>query len=104
MCIRDRRVTVPVRNTGDYDTVETVQVYFRDVVASCTLPEKRLIGFRKVPLKSGELREVVFEFPTEAFSFVNTDLQRVTEPGEFELMVGKSSADITSKLRFSYTD
>lgn len=98
------RVTVPVRNTGDYDTVETVQVYFRDVVASCTLPEKRLIGFRKVPLKSGELREVVFEFPTTAFSFVNTDLQRVTEPGEFELMVGKSSADITSKLRFTYTD
>lgn len=96
------RLTVPVRNTGDFDTVETVQVYFRDVVASCTLPEKRLIGYQQVALKSGERKDVTFEFPTDAFSFVNAELVRVTEPGEFELMVGRSSADITSRHTFTY--
>lgn len=84
---------VNVQNTGKRDGTETVQVYFRDLVSSVMTPVKRLIAFRKVYLKAGEKKKVEFTFTREDFSFVNALEQRVTEPGEFEIMVGGSSAD-----------
>ena len=84
---------VNVKNTGKCDGAETVQVYFRDLVSSVIMPVKRLIAFRKVRLKAGESKEVEFTFSRADFSFVNANEERVTEPGEFELMVGGSSED-----------
>lgn len=84
---------VNVKNTGKCDGAETVQVYFRDIVSSVITPVKRLIAFRKVRLKAGESNELEFAFTPADFSFVNANEDRVTEPGEFEIMVGGSSAD-----------
>ena len=84
---------VSVQNTGKLCGAETVQVYFRDLVSSVITPVKRLIAFRKVQLKAGEKKEIQFKFTLADFSFVNALEQRVTEPGEFEIMVGGSSDD-----------
>lgn len=96
------KVSIEVRNSGSRDAVETVQVYFCDCVSSVTWPRKNLIAFRKVPLKSGELKKVAFELPPESFAIVNGRCERVVESGEFELMIGKSSRDMDlKKVRFT---
>lgn len=56
-------------------------------------PVKRLIAFRKAYLKAGEKKEIRFTFVPADFSFVNALEHHVTEPGEFEIMVGSSSND-----------
>ena len=95
------RLSVDVRNTGDYDGVETVQVYFHDVASSVTQPVKRLVAFQRVPLKSGEKKTVTFEIPAEKFTLIDADCKRVFEPGEFDLMVGPSSATVQT-VRVTY--
>ncbi len=95
------RLTVTLRNTGNREGVETVQVYMRDLYASMTLPAKRLVAFRRVSLKPREQTDVVFEIPPEAFSFVDADCNRVLEPGDFDLMVGSSSQSFQT-VRFRY--
>lgn len=95
------RLTVDVRNTGDRDGIETVQVYFHDLVASVTQPVKRLVAFERVPLKSGERKTVSFEIPCEKLTLIDADGKRVFEPGEFDLMVGPSSATFQT-LRVVY--
>jgi len=85
--------TVDVTNCGAMAGVETVQVYFRDLVSSVMTPVKRLIAFKQLTLQPGEAQEVSFSFTRDAFSFINRDEQRVTEPGDFELYVGHSARD-----------
>ena len=87
------RATVTVTNTGDREGTETVQVYYHDVTASILTPVKNLCAFTKVTLKGGESKQVSFDFKKEDFSLVLPDESRVTEPGEFILMVGHSSKD-----------
>lgn len=96
------QVAVDVRNTGAREAVETVQVYMCDLVSSVTWPRKNLIAFQKVSLQSGELKTVEFEIPAKSFSIVNAACERVVEPGEFEIMVGRSSDDQhLSRVRFT---
>ena len=84
---------VIIKNVGKCAGVETVQVYFRDLVSSVITPVKRLMAFRKVQLQAGESKRLEFAFTLADFSFVNANEERVTETGEFEIMVGGSSKD-----------
>lgn len=84
---------VNVTNTGRMTGTETVQAYFRDVVSSVLTPVRQLIAFRQVMLAPGETAHVTFRFARGDFSLVNRREQRVTEPGEFVLMIGHSSRD-----------
>lgn len=84
---------VDVENTGSVSGTETVQVYFRDEVSSVMTPVKQLIAFQKVTLEPGERKTVCFQLRREDFSMVRSDGVRVTEPGDFTLMVGHSSKD-----------
>ncbi len=96
------RCRVTITNTGRRAGAEVVQVYFRDLVASVVRPAKLLVRFEKVFLQPGEARELTFELsPAKDLSFTGIDLQRVVEPGEFELMVGSSSADIRATATFA---
>lgn len=70
-----------------------MQAYFRDVVSSVLTPVRQLIAFRQVTLAPGETAHVTFRFARGDFSLVNRREQRVTEPGEFVLMIGHSSRD-----------
>ena len=85
--------SVRVRNTGCVAGTETVQAYMRDVVSSVMTPVKQLIAFRQVTLAPGEEQTVSFCFSREDFSLVNREGRRVTEPGEFVVMIGHSAKD-----------
>ena len=96
-------VTVPVTNIGDREGSEVVQLYVADLKSSVPRPVKELKGFRKVHLAPAETAEVSFEITPEALSYFDADTHSwVCEPGAFEAHVGASSADIRSKVKFSY--
>lgn len=96
------RLSFTVTNTGIVAGAEVAQVYFRDKVASVIRPEKLLVRFQKVVLQPGEAKEIAFELdPRADLSFTGIDLQRVVEPGDFQIMVGSSSQDIRLKGGFT---
>ena len=98
---KNLRLSLSVTNTGEKDGMEIVQVYFRDKVSTVITPVKRLIAFKRVYLKAGESKTVEFSFTPKDFSFVNKAEKRVTEKGEFTIMVGGSSDDESlTKLDF----
>jgi beta-glucosidase len=86
-------VSVDLKNTGDRQGSEVVQMYIRDLFSSVTRPMKELKGFERVVLEPGETRTVEFEITPESLAFWNVDMKYVVEPGEFEIMVGTSSRD-----------
>jgi len=88
------KVSVVVQNTGERAGDEVVQLYIRDKVSSVTRPVKELRGFRRVSLQPGERQKIEFTLDSQALSLWNSAMQRVVEPGEFEIMVGPNSADL----------
>jgi beta-glucosidase len=89
-------VSVPVRNTSARAGDETVQIYVRDVISSVTRPIKELKAFRRVTLAPGASQTVSFTLTPEAFRMWNDKMQRVVEPGDFEIMAGPDSAHLKS--------
>lgn len=87
------RVLVDVTNSGKRAGSEVVQMYIRDRVSSVTRPVKELKGFQKVWLKPGETKTVALDITPESLAFYDVKMKYVVEPGEFEIMVGTSSAD-----------
>ncbi len=85
--------TVTVTNTGQRTGSTVVQLYLRDQVSSVTRPVKELKGFEKITLIPGESRQVRLPIYRELLSFYNLEMQWVTEPGSFDVMVGPSSMD-----------
>lgn len=83
------KVSVDVKNTGAKDGKITVELYSRDLFASITPSVKRLRGFNKIFLKAGESKTVEFTLNKDDLSFVNENLKRVTEKGDFEVMIDK---------------
>ena len=86
-------VAVDIMNTGDREGTEVVQLYIRDVYSSPTRPVRELKDFARVNLAPGERRTVTFKVTPEKLSYYNRVMKKVVEPGEFEIMVGSSSAD-----------
>lgn len=89
--------SVTVKNTGNYDADEVVQLYIRDLVGSVSRPVKELKGFERISLKKGESKTVNFTIDAELLKFYNSNLDFVCEPGEFEVMVGPNSRDVQTK-------
>jgi beta-glucosidase len=88
-------VSVDVTDTGPLAGDEVVQLYVHDLVSErVTRPVKELKGFKRITLQPGETRTVTFEVGFEQLSFLNEKMERVVEPGEFEIMVGTSSAEV----------
>mgnify|MGYP000556081785 FL=1 len=86
--------SVTLKNTGSRDGATVVQLYIRDEVASVIRPVKELKGFRKVFLRAGETREVRFKLGENDLTFVNAKLERIAEPGVFEVQIGLDSAEV----------
>lgn len=84
-------ISATVRNTGNYDGEEVVQLYTHDKVRTITPPMKELKGFEKIFLKKGESKTVTFELTTEDLKFYNNEEEFIFEPGEFEFFVGGNS-------------
>ncbi len=80
-------INIDVKNTGDHEGMEVVQVYYSDQVASVTPSVRKLCGYKKVKLKAGETKNVRLSIPVSELSFVGRDFKRVVEKGEFTLSI-----------------
>ncbi|RSM64272.1 glycosyl hydrolase [Actinoplanes sp. ATCC 53533] len=96
-------IAVRVRNTGSRDGAEVVQLYLHDVEAAVTRPLLQLAGFARVPLAAGETATVEFTLHADRTSFIGPDLRRIVEPGEIQLHVGRSAADLPCRASFRLT-
>jgi beta-glucosidase len=97
-------VSLKVTNTGSRAGSEIVQVYVRDVAAKLHRPVKELKGFAKVALEAGETKAVTITLTERAFSYYDPAYGRwLAEAGEFEILVGASSADIRLAQRVELT-
>jgi beta-glucosidase len=87
--------TVTVRNTGNRQGAEVMQLYVKDVECSVERPDKELKGFQKVMLQPGESKDIIITLPVDAFRFFDEKkMEWVLEPGKFQIMAGSSSRDI----------
>ena len=86
--------SVTVKNTGNRDADEIVQLYICDKVASISRPIKELKGFERIHLLAGESKEVSFKITPEMLKFYNAELKHIIEPGDFEIMIGANSRDV----------
>jgi beta-glucosidase len=94
-------VSVRVRNTGSRPGTEVVELYVHDGHSSVDRPVQELKGFRRVSLAPGETRAVDFTLERSAMAYYSTVKKDwVTEPGQFDVLVGSSSRDIRMKGSF----
>ena len=97
-------VSVDVSNTGDRAGSEVVQLYVTDVDAGAPRPPKELKGFAKVALGAGESTSVSITLDERSFAFWNPETRAWTvEPGEFELLVGRSAGDLPLRTRITFS-
>lgn len=89
-------VEITVTNTGKMAGAHSVELYTADLYASITPSVRRLRAFQKIQLQPGESKKVVFTIGKNDLAFVNAQLKTVTEPGEFDIMIGEK------KARFNY--
>jgi len=96
------RVAVDVTNTGTRAGTEVAQLYLRDPVARVTRPVQELRATRRIRLSPGETRTVRFALTPEDLAYYGPGMERIVEPGRFEVQVGTSSADVqTATVRVS---
>ena len=86
------KVSIDVTNTGEREGDEVPQLYVHQRVSSVTRPVLALKGFQRVHLRPGEKTTVTFLLTPADLSIYDDLMQRVVEPGAFDVMVGTSSA------------
>ncbi|MGA7590936.1 MAG: glycoside hydrolase family 3 C-terminal domain-containing protein, partial [Candidatus Sulfotelmatobacter sp.] len=95
-------VSLAVRNSGSRAGAEVVELYVHDGHSSVDRPVEELKGFQRVELTPGESRDVHFTLDRNALAFYSTAKKDwVTEPGQFDVLVGSSSRDIRVKGSFN---
>ena len=97
-------IACEVKNSGDREGDEVVQLYLRDDYSSVVTYEKVLRGFERVRLKSGETKTVRFILTPEHLELFNRNNHWVVEPGRFTVFIGASSEDIRLQSHFDITD
>ena len=90
-------LSVDIKNTGEIEGKEVIQVYSKDHYASLTPDIKRLRAFKKIKLKPGEIKNVKFEIQVQDLGFVNYQNKHVVETGKFDLMVGPLKSELIIK-------
>lgn len=90
-------ISFTLKNTGNYDGTEVVQLYIQDKVGSVTRPVKELKRFQRVTLKAGESTQVSLSLPVSELAFWGYDMNYTVEPGDFTLWVGTNSAEGLTK-------
>ena len=95
------KVFCTIKNTGNIAGDEVAQLYIHDVLASVTQPVMQLKGFERIHLDPGESKEISFLITPAILSMLDKNLQRVVEPGDFDIMIGASSLDIRLKEKLT---
>lgn len=78
-------------NTGDRKGTEVVQLYIGDIVTSYSWTDRELKAFQRVELEPGESKTIAFDIPVSDCTIVDSEANRIVEPGEFEVLIGHSS-------------
>jgi beta-glucosidase len=94
------RVSLNLKNVGEREGTEVVQLYVDDVISSVVTPIMELKGFEKVWLRPGEKKRIEFVLTPEHLSLLDSHMERKVEPGTFDVMLGSSCEDI--RLRGSF--
>ncbi|MGE6355375.1 glycoside hydrolase family 3 N-terminal domain-containing protein [Flavobacterium sp. NPDC079362] len=94
------KVSFQLSNVGKVAGEEVVQLYLKDKFGSVVRPVLELRDFQKVKLNVGESKTIEFTIDKEKLSFYNDKLEFIAEAGDFEVMIGASSADIKLKSDF----
>jgi beta-glucosidase len=88
-------VSFDVQNTGSREGADVAQVYIGDTHSKVPRPAKELKGFAKVSLRPGETRRVTIPLDARSFSYYDVNAKQWrAEPGDFDVLVGRSSAQI----------
>ena len=82
---------ITLTNTGDRKGTEVVQLYIGDIVTSYSWTDRELKAFQRVELEPGESETVAFDIPVSDCTIVDSEANRIVEPGEFEVLIGHSS-------------
>lgn len=98
------KVSFQLKNSGKVAGEEVVQLYLKDKFGSVVRPVLELKDFQKVKLNAGESKTIEFTIDKEKLSFYNNKLEWTTEPGDFEVMIGASSAAIKLRSDFELVD
>lgn len=95
---KELKVTFKVKNVGDVDGAEVVQVYVSDAESTVHKAPQELKGFEKVFLKAGEEKQISITLDRRAFAYYDADLNDWTvEDGVYHILVAASSRDIRLK-------
>lgn len=97
-------VSFTIENTGKVTGEEIVQLYIRDLVSQPLRPIKELKDFKKVLMQAGEVRRLTFYIKRDELAFYNDKLERITQPGEFQIMIGSASNDIRLQRNIELTN
>lgn len=82
---------ITLTNTGDRKGAEVVQLYIGDIVTSYSWTDRELKAFQRVELEPGKSKTVAFDIPVSDCTIVDSEANRIVEPGEFEVLIGRSS-------------
>lgn len=82
---------ITLTNTGDRKGTEVVQLYIGDIVTSYSWTDRELKAFQRVELEPGESKTIAFDIPVSDCTIVDSEANRIVEPGEFEVLIGHSS-------------
>ncbi len=93
-------LSVDIKNVGDREGDEVVQLYVKDKVSSVISYVMQLRGFDRISLEPGETKTVYFSIKPDDLQILDKNMNWTVEPGEFEVLLGSSSKDIRLKEKF----
>lgn len=94
-------ISLDVKNVGEYDGYEVIELYVRDLIGSRVRPVKELRGFKKVFVKANSTLHVDMRLNIESLAFHDQMMNLVIENGDFKLYIAKNSADEEYTFDFS---
>lgn len=97
------KISCRVKNIGERDGEEVVQLYVSDIMASMLRPYKEFAGCKRVALKAGEEKEVEFTVRADQFAFIGKNDRWIVEEGDMHVMVGGSSEKLDLSGQFHIT-
>ncbi len=80
-----------LQNKSELAADEIVQVYFRDSYSSVTRPIKELVDYRRINVGPREIKHIKFKIPLSKLAFLDIDMNKCVEKGQFVFMVGGTS-------------
>jgi len=93
------KVSVEIKNTGEFDGDEVVQLYVSFPGSKVKRPIKDLRGFRRIHLKKGESKHIEFLVYSKDLRYWDPDKDKwIFEVGPVEILVGSSSEDIRQRI------